>query len=324
MIAHAHAFNPVNARTTVSPMSRILTVLILACALALPVVVAPAQSQTSGTLHNPRIKVQYVEPKYEAIYRRLQQRKILEELDAFLSPLRLEQDLTLSLDEGGGACARGPNSFYSPDEHTIHICYSWFDMLENDASVVFRRNPGQPFGLNTPGLMPGFTRAEVLVGGTVGLVLHETGHAIFDIENVPRLGREEDAADQVAAFMMLQFGPKVARTTIKGTINVWHSLQARALIAGNGGIPAAAEADEHSLSIQRVNNYLCMAFGSELSADFKDLAGAFLSAARQANCVSEYRQAALAFKKTLWPKVDPELVKKVQQMEVIRPEDGNL
>ena len=33
--------------------------------------------------------------------------------------------------------------------------------------------------------------------------------------NIPVFGREEDAADQLSAFLMLQFGKDVARTTIR-------------------------------------------------------------------------------------------------------------
>jgi len=38
--------------------------------------------------------------------------------------------------------------------------------------------------------------------------------------------REENGADQIAALMMLQFGPKAAITTIKGTYNASHHMKA--------------------------------------------------------------------------------------------------
>ena len=67
----------------------------------------------------------------------------------------------------------------------------------------------------------GFTRQEAIVGGFVGVTLHEAGHAVNDLLNLPVLGREEDAADQIAGFIMLQFGKEVARTAIKGTAYSW-------------------------------------------------------------------------------------------------------
>lgn len=39
---------------------------------------------------------------------------------------------------------------------------------------------------------------------TADVFLHETGHAIFDMLEIPFLEREEDAADQVSAYMLLQ------------------------------------------------------------------------------------------------------------------------
>jgi hypothetical protein len=276
---------------------------------------APVQAQT---LHNDKVRIQYAEPKDEQIYLRLKRRQILEELDQFLSPLRLKHEITLSVEEGGDEC-KGPNSYYSPEEYKLRLCYSWFDLLENQASVEYKRNPGEPFSSLTPGLMPGFTGAEVIVGGTVGVTLHEMGHAVFHIQQIPRLGREEDAADQIAAFMMLQFGKSVALTTIKGTYNVWHHLQALQL-RQQKGIQPANEAEVHSLDLQRSINFLCIAYGQDPAA-FKDLADTLLPAVRKPNCASEYRQAQTAFRKTVLPDVDQELMKKVQAMKILRPED---
>ena len=49
--------------------------------------------------------------------------------------------------------------------------------------------------------------------------LHETGHAAFDIFQVPLFGREEDAADLFAAYIMLhccrKSAPRTASTSSK-------------------------------------------------------------------------------------------------------------
>ena len=291
----------------------------LTCAAA-GTTVAVAQAPT--TLHNSKVTTQYLEPKYEQIYLRLQRRKILEELDALLSPVRFKHEITLSVEEGDRACS-APNSYYSPDEYKLRLCYSWFDFLENQASVEFKRKPGEPFTDLTPGLIPGFTRAEVIVGGTVGVALHEMGHAIFHIQGIPRLGREEDAADMIAAFMMMQFGSSVALPTIKGTYNVWHHFNAVDLRNGKGTPSPGAEADVHSLSGQRAINFLCIAYGGDPAA-FKQLADALLPPARKPNCANEYHQADIAFRKTVLPDVDQELMKKVQAMKILRPEDFKL
>jgi hypothetical protein len=299
----------------------------LAATLALGlagVIVGPmgAAEQAPPKLHNSKVTIQYLEPRYEQIYLKLKRRQILEELDALLSPLRLKHEITLSVEEGDEIC-KGPNSYYSPEEYKLRLCYSWFDLLENEASVEFKRNAGEPFTDVTPGLIPGFTRAEVILGGTIGVTLHEMGHAIFHIQGIPRLGREEDAADMIAGFMMMQFGKSVALTTIKGTYNVWHHFNALDLLDNKGAPSPAAEADVHSLSGQRAVNFLCIAYGGD-PATFKQLADAFLPPVRKPNCANEYRQADRAFRKTVLPDVDQELMKKVQAMRILRPEDFKL
>ena len=57
---------------------------------------------------------------------------------------------------------------------------------------------------------------DAVVGPFVDVLLHELSHAIFDMLKIPLFGKEEDAADQLAAFILLQFGNEVARRTITG------------------------------------------------------------------------------------------------------------
>jgi hypothetical protein len=299
-------------------MKRILTALAIAVAVAGP---AGAQSPAASELHNPNISIEYKEPKYLHIYQRVKARKVLEELDQLLSPLKLDHPLKLSIDQDGYVCSGDAgNSYYEPSDHTVHICYNWITMLENEVAVRHYDEPGQ-FGPQTPGLMPGFTRGEVIVGGFVGVALHEIGHAIRHNLDIPRLGREEDAADQMAGFIMLQFGSNVAVPAIKGFINVWHHLQAVDLRSTGGAITAGDQENEHSMSLQRVYNFLCLAYGSPLRADFKDLADKWLPEKRKDNCEIEYNTVKRAFDKTIMPKVDPVLLKKVQAMQIFRPDD---
>ena len=48
------------------------------------------------------------------------------------------------------------------------------------------------------------------------LATHEMGHVVFDLYSVPLFGHEEDAADNFAAYIMLQFGKERARRLIAG------------------------------------------------------------------------------------------------------------
>jgi len=171
-------------------------------------------------------------------------------------------------------------------------------------------NPNLPIGLH-----PEVTRGEAIVGGWVGVVLHEAGHAVFDIQKIPRFGKEEDAADQIAAFMMLQFGTDVARVMVKGTYNLW-----RHMYGMSGGHQAGHYAGVHSIGAQRGANYLCIAYGGEPAA-LKDLADLWLSDARKENCANEFKQVQLAFRKTFLQYVDEAQMAKVRRMAILRPED---
>lgn len=265
-------------------------------------------------LKNSNVVTRYTEWKYQALYERVKKRAVLEEISEFLSPLKLKQKLIFETTSCGEE-----NAFYDPDTNTVKLCYEMFDWIENVAAASpdkVQQVPGAP----PRGLLPGVTRAEAIVGAIGGVALHETGHAVFDIQQIPRLGREEDAADMVAGFVMLQFGNDVARTMIKGTFNMtynWHAQQAPHLGA------SALRADTHSLGLQRGFSILCLAYGKEPEA-FKDLAQAWLPPARQPSCAREYRQAENAFRKTILPDVDQVLLKKVQQMQILRPDDSKL
>jgi Putative metallopeptidase len=305
-------------------MMRIVTAAALALALGSSTFAAPpaAAQEIPPELKNDMVDIEYNEPtsaKYMPIYQRLKERKLLEQLAAFLSPLKLQGALVLSLEEGDPQACKGPNSYYDM-AGKLHLCYSWFYYLENEVSKDVARKPNEPFTATSLGLIPGFTRAEVIIGGSVGVILHELGHALFDIQDIPLFGREEDGADQIASLLMLQFGKEVALTTIKGFYNVWHHSNAERLIAQKGQIKPYQEADEHSLDIQRAYNILCMAYGKD-SESFQDLADRLLPRIRKASCADEYKQVANAFRKTVLPDVDPDLMKKVLQMQILRPED---
>jgi putative metallopeptidase DUF4344 len=303
-------------------MIRITAAGALALAIGCLIPRSPAMAQTPPALKNNMIVIVYNEPrslKYMPIHNRLKERKMLEQFAAFLSPIKLQGRLVLSLEEGNPIACSGPNSYYD-GAGGVHLCYSWFDFMETQVAVERQRAPNEPFTSTSLGLMPGFTRSEVMVGGAVSVILHELGHALFHVQNIPLLGREEDGADQIAALIMLQFGPKVALTSIKGAYNAWHHMNAERLRRQKGEISPAQEADEHSIDIQRAFNFLCIAYGKD-PATFQELADQLLPPARRDNCADEYKQAALAFRKTLLPDVDQDMMKEVLKMAILRAED---
>jgi hypothetical protein len=305
-------------------MPRILIAVALAFSFAAPAV---AQTQSlpwsAADLRNDKIMIDYREPidpkflnldaddpryrdsykkqkdhfdRMNGIYERLKQRHLLEMFSQFLAPLKLPVTLRLVTKQCGPADDES-NAFFSPDERSINLCYEYVRDFEDDA-------PKQTTA-------EGITRSDAIIGAIVSTMLHESGHAIYNLLQVPVLGREEDAADQIAAFIMVQFGRDIARTTIKGAAWKWYSR--------DWNRPALW--DEHSTAPQRLATYLCMAFGKDPDA-FKDFVDAgWLTAERAPNCKREYEQAQRAFRTSLLPHIDQDKMTKVLAAPWLRAEE---
>jgi len=239
-----------------------------------------------------RIRVSYVAPKnpaHQPIYQRLKEARFLERLQEFLSPVRLPRTLRVQTE----GCDGDANAWYDGD--AITICYEYID-------EIWKTVPTE----TTPA---GVTPIDALVAPVFDTCLHEFGHAIFDILKVQVFGREEDAADQVAAYLTLHLGKDEARRQIGGTA---YAYMTEAKVAKE---PPALEkfANEHGTPAQRFYNLLCIAYGADEKL-FGDLvAKGYLPKERAEGCADEYKQVAFAFNKLLGPHIDRALAKKVLQ-----------
>jgi len=236
-----------------------------------------------------QIRVSYEAPKnpdHQQIYEVLKERKSLEQLQEFLSPFRLQWTLNILLT----GCDGEADAIYS--DGAITICYEYIEELQE---------------FMAPGTTPaGIEPIDTLIGPFVDTVLHEFAHALFDFHDIPILGREEDAADQVSAYIYLQTGNEEAHRLITGTVYAYmREVQ-------NTDPPDMEEyADEHSTSEQRTINLICLAYGSDpkLFADLPALGG--LPQYRVEICEEEYELISFAYQTLIGPHIDPELAKKV-------------
>ena len=240
-----------------------------------------ATARKSSNARSDRIQISYVSPKnpeHEALFRLLKERQVLEKLKQFLSPLRLPRPLLLKLE----GCEGVSNAWYGDDE--ITVCYEYIaDILRN-----------APQG-TTPA---GVTRIDAIVGPTLEVFLHEVGHAVFDYLEVPILGREEDAADQFAAYLLLQFAKDDARRLMVGVAYSYH------VDASEPSKKKNPFADEHGLPAQRFYNVMCTAYGAD-SKLFADLVEKeYLPKERAEGCKDEYEQIVRAMTKLIRPYID--------------------
>jgi hypothetical protein len=236
-----------------------------------------------------RISVSYVPPKdpaHQPIYQRLKENGFLEKLQKFLSPFRLPRTLRVKT----AGCDGEANAWYEDD--AITICYEYID-------EIWKAVPAETTAA-------GVTPIDALVGPVIDTCLHEFGHAIFEMLKVPVFGREEDAADQLSAYIMLQFGKADARRQIGGVAYTYMT-EAKAAAP-----PALKEfADVHGTPAQRFYNVLCVAYGADPEL-FGDLvAKGYLPKERAEGCEDEYKQVAFAFQKLIGPHIDRRLAKAV-------------
>jgi len=245
-------------------------------------VVPPAKSN--------RITVTYELPEHQEymhIYSLMKEdRHSLEKLQEILSPIRLPWTLELLLAE----CDGEADAMYW--DGTITICYEYIDELWD----------AMPVNTTANGVVP----IDTVAGPFVDSILHEFAHALFDYLDIPVLGREEDAADQVSAFIYLQFPPDEARRLIMGTVYTYM------VEVEDTDAPTMEEfADEHSTTEQRRFNLLCMAYGHD-PEQFRDVVvWGGLPQYRVDICEEEYELIALAFHTLISPHVDTELAEKI-------------
>jgi hypothetical protein len=283
---------------------------ILAAVVLVPAVpMAPAPA--AELQPNPQIQIEYVQPKYNAaggqqqynefstIYAWLRVRRPLEEIQRFLAPLRLSRPIKIQVDTCGGADRR-PYVSGGP----VTVCYELINKIEQVAAGIKDNDR---------------LKQTVLVGTFTQAVLHELAWGVFDVLQVPVWGREDDAADRLAAFVTLQFSQDIARTAIIGSAEFF-LLSGRVWTGAAFAVPGSPDG-------QRFYNFLCIAYGGD-SLDFGYLTkppqkgqDPVLPAVRTAGneCEYEYEQVRNAFNLRIMPYVDPDLLLQVKAQQWYLP-----
>jgi hypothetical protein len=266
---------------------------LFACSLGLAMVSTSgaAVAREAVALRTNRVEIGYVTPKnvaHEPIYRLMRERKVLERFREYLSPLRLPRVLLLKVE----GCDGEENAWYADD--AVTVCYEYLDSILKNA-------PEQTTA-------DGVTRMDAVIGPLVDVFLHEVGHAVFDYDQVPILGREEDAADQFAVYFWLQSDKRDARRLLAGVAYEY----TRDAAAPSKKNPFA---DAHGLPMQRFYNLLCLAYGSDAKLFERAVTEGHLPADRADGCEDEYAQVKRAMTALIDPFIDENLVKRVRSKQ---------
>ena len=260
----------------------------LASAVCLVLSFAP---HADAAQHSPQqIRVEYVPPKnpaHQPIYDEIKQAQALERIQELLSPLRLPRPLLVKVT----GCDGESNAWY--DEDTITVCYEFLaDILKNATEQT---------------LPTGTTRRDTIIGPLVDVFLHESGHAVFDLLKIPLFGREEDAADQFSAYIMLHFDKEDAHRLIEGAAYQYKADQQK----WQGSTATTKFANVHGTPAQRFYNVLCIAYGADQTLFADVVKNGYLPEDRADGCDGEYEQVAYAFKTLIDPHLDKALASKV-------------
>src|SRR5262245_62833061 len=158
-----------------------------------------ATTTIAAEAHTNRMLVEYVpptNPAHQALYQRLMERRALEKLQELFSPFRLPVELKLRT----VGCDGVSNAWYqkpapgSSSLPSVNVCYEYLAEIQQSMP---------------PGTTPaGITPMNAMMGQCFYVFAHEMGHAIFDVFGVPVMGREEDAADKFAIYLILRFGAR--------------------------------------------------------------------------------------------------------------------
>jgi hypothetical protein len=238
---------------------------------------------------NPKVRLVYQTPRaadLKDVAERVKKRQVLELFGQFLVPLRLPKPLVIQFDQCG--------AFTRPYQPSgpVTICYEAVKEIERVAASVDPES-----------------RQLVLIGTIIQTIFHETATAVFDVLDVPIWGRPDDANDRLAGFLMVEFGSDFAHELIYGTATFFKETDKTW-----SGVDFA---DARSPELQRLYNYLCIAYGSEPKmfaslSEGKAIGDFALPTARAGRCKDEFEQVRKAFNLRIMPYVDPDLLVEIR------------
>jgi Putative metallopeptidase len=244
---------------------------------------------------NPNVEFAYIPPKsakFQAMHDRLKTRQVLEQLAVFLAPLKLPATLRVQIDECGALTRVVTRAGGAT------ICYEYLEAIDKAAVAAAGKDKAK--------------RKQYFAGAFIQSTLYRVALLALDILDAPIWGRYTDAADRLAAAVMLEFNPEYAQAGFSGA-NVFFKAQKKSWTG-------ADFASINQPAAQRRYNYLCMAYGFDESQyeAFKKPLG---TRADDKYCAAEYKQGSLSFFTLLWPHIDEDKADMIRDIQFIKPDD---
>jgi len=156
----------------------------LIAAVSLWLAMAPGGPAIADNQPN-RIRIEYDPPKnpaHQPLYEMIKEHRVLEKIQKIFSPFKFPIDVTIK----ATGCDGHVNAWYA--RPTLTICYEYLEEIRRDMPVETTAE--------------GVTPIDGELGQFFFAVAHEMGHGAFDLFNTPIFGRQEDAADNFATYIM--------------------------------------------------------------------------------------------------------------------------
>ncbi|TQX85193.1 MULTISPECIES: DUF4344 domain-containing metallopeptidase [Rhizobium] len=185
------------------------------------------------------------------------------------------------------------NAFYDKKNGAVFLCYEMIDSLLQMGEAL-SKGASDPKALTVE-----FVRDNLRF-----ILLHESGHALIDLLDIPAVGREEDSVDQLAAVLLLTHADdgetKNDITRVLQLASVWFKVNSQ-----SGSPDTAAFADEHALDAQRYFNLLCMVYGSDPENNGAMVDNGMLPKERAARCPDEASKITRSWARLVLPHFSP-------------------
>lgn len=210
----------------------------------------------------------------------MQDNDLLEDLaDDINETLALPYDIDLL----GSQCDEA-NAFWDSDEQSITLCYEDAALAEQIFTEAGDPDP-----------------VASALNSEYATFYHEVGHMAINIYELPALGREEDVADQLAAFVLLQPGDDGVPDpeSVQAVKDFARTFGASGVQRGE--VSAEDFADVHSLDETRMFNLQCWIYGSSPDTNADLVAAGELPEDRADGCEDEWAQLDNAWSTLLDP-----------------------
>jgi hypothetical protein len=212
--------------------------------------------------------------EYREVARELDSSGVLKEMaDALNETIDVPVELGLRFAECGEA-----NAYYDPETKQVLMCFELLEAYQEQLADQYEKQEELD---------------EAVTNAFVFVFFHEIGHALVDVLELPVTGREEDAVDQLSAWVLID-NEDGDQAVLDGALSFY--------VFGDEADDDNDFSGEHSFNKQRYFNMVCWVYGSD-PEKYEYLTGEgqedWLPAARAERCESEYAQLDRSWSKLL-------------------------